>query len=94
LHFICILTSGPFAEKLVENWGQTKDLATMSPTSIFNAMIRSLRSCLLDEGHELRADELGVAIVGKDCPFTILGRESIEKLLAQTPTEKFGDQGV
>ena len=68
----------------------------MSPASIFKAMVRSLRSCLCDEQHELQADELGVAIVGKNLPFTILGRESIEKLLivAQNGNEKVDNRGV
>jgi 20S proteasome alpha/beta subunit len=76
---LCCL--GPRAESLNNLWDRKIDPLFLSSSELIERLIQILKTCLMNEKLQLNKDDISIALVGKDKPFTILNNDQIEEIL-------------
>jgi len=75
---LCCL--GPRAQKLNNIWGKV-DPIMLSTSELMEKLVNTLETCLIDEKIKLNSNDISIALVGKDKPFTILTRDEVIEIL-------------
>ena len=76
---LCCL--GPRAESMNNLWDRKFDPLFLSSSELIERLVQLLQTCLMNEKIQISKDDISIAIVGKDKPFTILNSYQIKEIL-------------
>lgn len=74
-------TLGPFSEKILLSWDKSSKISDMEPFEMIRICLDNLKGCLEEEGGKMVPEEISIAFVGKNLPFSLLNEESVSGAL-------------